>query len=166
MNRERRSIEAEIQDSALSQLDEVDPRDKTTISVFDESWHHGVIGIVASRLKDKFYRPTITFAPSEEGKLRGSGRSISGFHLRDALDLVSKQAPSLIEKFGGHAMAAGLTIRAEAFEAFSEAFETVGREWLSTSQLERILETDGPLEEQYYTVEFCELLSEQVWGQG
>ncbi len=166
MNRERRSIEAEIQDSALSQLDAIDPADKATISVFDESWHHGVIGIVASRLKDKFYRPTITFAPSEDGRIRGSGRSIEGFHLRDALDLVSKQAPSLIEKFGGHAMAAGLTIRADAFDAFSQAFEAVGRAWLSESQLERILETDGPLEEAYYTIEFCELLAEQVWGQG
>ena len=166
MNRERRVIEAEIQDSALTQLDEIDPRDNATISVFDESWHQGVIGIVASRLKDKFYRPTITFAPAGEGLLRGSGRSIDGFHLRDALDLVSKQAPSLIEKFGGHAMAAGLTIRAEAFDAFSQAFEAVGKDWLSQSQLERVLETDGPLEEEYYTVEFCDLLAGQVWGQG
>src|SRR5690606_23966390 len=130
------------------------------------SWHQGVIGIVASRLKDKFYRPTITFAPAGDGLLRGSGRSIDGFHLRDALDLVSKQAPRLIEKFGGPAMAAGLTIRADDFDTFSQAFETVGRKWLSQSQLERILETDGPLEGDYYTVEFCELLSQQVWGQG
>jgi single-stranded-DNA-specific exonuclease len=166
MNRERRAIETEIQDSALAQLDKVDPQDKATISVFDESWHHGVIGIVASRLKDKFYRPTITFAPAGDGLMRGSGRSIEGFHLRDALDLVSKQAPSLIEKFGGHAMAAGLTIRADAFDAFCEAFEAVGHAWLSASQLERILETDGPLEEDCFTVEFCELLAQQVWGQG
>lgn len=166
MNRERRTIEAEIQDSALAQLDEVDPKGQATISVFDESWHQGVIGIVASRLKDKFYRPTITFAPAGDGLLRGSGRSIDGFHLRDALDLVSKQSPRLIEKFGGHAMAAGLTIRAEAFDAFAEAFETVGKEWISQSQLERILENDGPLEDDYYSVEFCELLSQQVWGQG
>src|SRR5690606_25199798 len=114
-----------------------DPRDRTTISVFDESWHQGVIGIVASRLKDKFYRPTITFAPGGEGLLKGSGRSIPGFHLRDALDLVSKHAPSLIQKFGGHAMAAGLTIRADGMDGFAAAFEEVGRAQLTQAQLER-----------------------------
>lgn len=166
INRERRDIEAEMQDTALLLLDSFDPQNKTTISVFDESWHQGVIGIVASRLKDKFYRPTITFAPGGEGLIKGSGRSIAGFHLRDALDLVSKHAPSVITKFGGHAMAAGLTIRADAFDAFTEAFEAVGREWLTQSQLERIIETDGPLEEAYFTAQFIGLIDEQVWGQG
>jgi len=166
INRERRDIEAGMQDTALSLLDAFEPANSTTISVFDESWHQGVIGIVASRLKDKFYRPTITFAPGGEGLIKGSGRSIAGFHLRDALDLVSKQAPSLIQKFGGHAMAAGLTIPAEAFDAFSQAFETVGREWLTEHQLERIIETDGPLEEAYFTPQFIELIDSQVWGQG
>ncbi|WP_151637234.1 single-stranded-DNA-specific exonuclease RecJ [Noviherbaspirillum aerium] len=166
INRERRDIEAGMQDTALSLLDTFEPASSTTISVFDESWHQGVIGIVASRLKDKFYRPTITFAPGGEGLIKGSGRSIAGFHLRDALDLVSKQAPSLIQKFGGHAMAAGLTIPAEAFDAFSRAFETVGRDWLTEHQLERIIETDGPLEEAYFTPQFIELIDGQVWGQG
>jgi single-stranded-DNA-specific exonuclease len=166
INRERRTIEAEMQDSALALLDNIDPRDNATISVFDASWHQGVIGIVASRLKDKFYRPTITFAPAGDGWIKGSGRSIAGFHLRDALDLVSKHAPTLIDKFGGHAMAAGLTIRADAFDAFSAAFEKVGRDWLSQSQLERILETDGSLEEAYFTTQFIELMDAEVWGQG
>jgi single-stranded-DNA-specific exonuclease len=166
INRERRTIETEMQDTALAQLDTIDPRDNATISVFDSSWHQGVIGIVASRLKDKYYRPTITFAPANDGLIKGSGRSIAGFHLRDALDLVSKQAPALIDKFGGHAMAAGLTIRAEAFDAFAAAFEAVGRSWLDRSQLERILETDGPLEEAYFTPQFIELLDAEVWGQG
>jgi single-stranded-DNA-specific exonuclease len=166
INRERRDIEAGMQDTALSLLDAFEPANSTTISVFDESWHQGVIGIVASRLKDKFYRPTITFAPGGDGLIKGSGRSIAGFHLRDALDLVSKQAPSLIQKFGGHAMAAGLTIPAEAFNAFSQAFETVGRDWLTEHQLERIIETDGPLEEAYFTPQFIELIDSQVWGQG
>ena len=166
INRERRDIEADMQDTALALLDDFKPQDSTTISVFDASWHQGVIGIVASRLKDKFYRPTITFAPGSEGLIKGSGRSIPGFHLRDALDLVSKHAPSLIQKFGGHAMAAGLTIRADAFEAFAEAFEKVGREWLGKSQLERVVETDGPLEDAYYTTQFIELMDGQVWGQG
>ncbi|RJG00004.1 single-stranded-DNA-specific exonuclease RecJ [Noviherbaspirillum saxi] len=166
INRERREIESDMQDTALTLLDSFEPRTRTTISVFDDSWHQGVIGIVASRLKDKFYRPTITFAPGGEGLIKGSGRSIAGFHLRDALDLVSKHAPSVIQKFGGHAMAAGLTIRAEAFDAFADAFEAVGREWLTDSQLERIVETDGPLEEAYFTPNFIELLAGQVWGQG
>ncbi len=166
INRERRDIEAEMQDTALALLDRFEPQNKTTISVFDETWHQGVIGIVASRLKDKFYRPTITFAPGGEGLIKGSGRSIAGFHLRDALDLVSKHAPSVIQKFGGHAMAAGLTIRADAFGAFAEAFEAVGRDWLTQNQLERVIETDGPLEEAYFTPQFIELIDGQVWGQG
>jgi single-stranded-DNA-specific exonuclease len=134
--------------------------------VFDESWHQGVIGIVASRLKEKFFRPTITFAPGADGWIKGSGRSIPGFHLRDALDLVYKKAPSLIDKFGGHAMAAGLTLRADAFDAFAAAFEEVGRAWLSKQQLERVIETDGPLEDAYYTTDFIGLMDGQVWGQG
>lgn len=155
-----------MQDTALAMLDSFQPQNSTTISVFDASWHQGVIGIVASRLKDKFYRPTITFAPGGDGVIKGSGRSIPGFHLRDALDLVSKHAPSLIEKFGGHAMAAGLTIRADALDTFAQAFEAVGKSMLGESQLERIIETDGPLEDAYFTVPFIETLEGQVWGQG
>ncbi|MDR6739083.1 single-stranded-DNA-specific exonuclease RecJ [Herbaspirillum huttiense F1] len=166
INRERRDIEAGMQDTALLLLDDFNPADRRTIAIFDPSWHQGVIGIVASRLKDKFYRPTITFAPGDEGFIKGSGRSIAGFHLRDALDLVSKHAPSVMTKFGGHAMAAGLTIHADAFDAFSQAFEAVGRDWLTQNQLERVIETDGELEESYYSVEFITLMDQQVWGQG
>ncbi|UGQ48424.1 single-stranded-DNA-specific exonuclease RecJ [Massilia endophytica] len=166
INLQRREIEAEMQDTAMLHLDAFEPAGSTTITVFDETWHQGVIGIVASRLKEKFYRPTITFAPAGDGWIKGSGRSITGFHLRDALDLVSKRAPSLIDKFGGHAMAAGLSIRAEAFDAFSKAFEEVGRSLLSAHQLERVIETDGPLEDHYYTTQFIELMDGQVWGQG
>ncbi|SNS29663.1 exonuclease RecJ [Noviherbaspirillum humi] len=166
INRERRDIEAGMQETALALLDSYNPEDRTTIAVFDDSWHQGVIGIVASRLKEKFYRPTITFAPAGDGVIKGSGRSINGFHLRDALDLVSKNAPSLIDKFGGHAMAAGLSIKADAFDAFADAFETVGRDWLDRNMLERVVETDGPLEDAYFTPQFIELLDSQVWGQG
>jgi single-stranded-DNA-specific exonuclease len=166
INLKRREIEAEMQDGALLHLDAYQPADSSTISVFDAGWHQGVIGIVASRLKEKFFRPTITFAPGADGWIKGSGRSIPGFHLRDALDLVSKRAPSLIDKFGGHAMAAGLTIRADAFDAFAKAFEAVGQAWLSAAQLERVVETDGPLEDAYYTTAFIELCDGQVWGQG
>ncbi len=166
INVARREIEADMQDAALLHLDDFAPSTSNTICVFDQAWHQGVIGIVASRLKDKFYRPTITFAPGGDGLIKGSGRSIPGFHLRDALDLVSKQAPSLIEKFGGHAMAAGLTIREDAFGAFCQAFELVGQNLLNAGQLERVIETDGPLEDGYYTADFISLIDAQVWGQG
>jgi single-stranded-DNA-specific exonuclease len=166
INLKRREIEAEMQDTALLHLDDFKPADASTIAVFDDGWHQGVIGIVASRLKEKFYRPTITFAPAGDGWIKGSGRSIAGFHMRDALDLVSKRVPGLIDKFGGHAMAAGLSIRHEHFDTFREAFEAVGRAWLTEAQLERVVETDGPLEDDFYTVQFIELLDGQVWGQG
>ncbi len=166
INLKRREIEADMQGTALLHLDDFDPAHASTIAVFDDGWHQGVIGIVASRLKEKFYRPTITFAPAGEGWIKGSGRSIPGFHLRDALDLVSKKVPGLIDKFGGHAMAAGLSIRADHFAAFADAFEAVGRAWLTEAQLERIVETDGPLEDDFYSTQFIELLDGQVWGQG
>ncbi|MEN9865549.1 MAG: single-stranded-DNA-specific exonuclease RecJ [Pseudomonadota bacterium] len=166
INIRRREIEADMQETALLHLDEFDPQDNTTITLFDESWHQGVIGIVALRLKEKFYRPTITFAPADNGKLKGSGRSIPGFHLRDALDLVSKHAPTLIDKFGGHAMAAGLTLHAGALDGFARAFEAVGRAMLGPAQLERVVETDGALESEYYSLPFIGLLEAEVWGQG
>ncbi|WP_296945921.1 single-stranded-DNA-specific exonuclease RecJ [uncultured Massilia sp.] len=166
INLKRREIEADMQGTALLHLDDFNPADASTIAVFDDGWHQGVIGIVASRLKEKFYRPTITFAPAGDGWIKGSGRSIPGFHLRDALDLVSKRVPGLIDKFGGHAMAAGLSIRAEHFDTFTQAFEAVGRAWLSAAQLERVVETDGPLEDDFYSTQFIELLDGQVWGQG
>jgi single-stranded-DNA-specific exonuclease len=166
INLKRREIEAEMQDTALLHLDDFQPAAASTIAVFDDGWHQGVIGIVASRLKEKFYRPTITFAPAGDGWIKGSGRSIPGFHLRDALDLVSKRVPGLIDKFGGHAMAAGLSIRGDHFDTFCEAFEAVGRAWLTEAQLERVVETDGPLEDDFYSVQFIELLDSQVWGQG
>jgi single-stranded-DNA-specific exonuclease len=166
INLKRREIEADMQGTALLHLDDFQPADASTIAVFDDGWHQGVIGIVASRLKEKFYRPTITFAPAADGWIKGSGRSIPGFHLRDALDLVSKKVPGLIDKFGGHAMAAGLTIRGDHFDTFAQAFEAVGQSWLTAAQLERVVETDGPLEDDFYSTQFIELLDGQVWGQG
>jgi single-stranded-DNA-specific exonuclease len=166
INASRKDIERDMQDAALLHLDDFQADASHTIAVFDESWHQGVIGIVASRLKDKFFRPTITFAPGDAGLMKGSGRSIPGFHLRDALDLVSKHAPHLIQKFGGHAMAAGLTIRADDFPAFQAAFEAVGQSWLQKHQLERIIDTDGALEDAYFSTDFIELIDSQVWGQG
>ncbi len=165
INSDRKDIEREMQDIALLHLDDLQVADSHTISVYDESWHQGVIGIVASRLKDKFYRPTITFAPAGDGLIKGSGRSIPGFHLRDALDLVSKQIPGVIHKFGGHAMAAGLSLAHEDLGVFQAAFEAVGQSWLEKHQLERIIETDGALEDAYFSIDFIQLLDQQVWGQ-
>jgi single-stranded-DNA-specific exonuclease len=166
INRERREIEAGIQEAALASLENIAPTDKAALTLFDPSWHQGVIGIVASRLKEKFFRPTITFAPAGNGMIRGSGRSIPGFHLRDALDLVYKRHPQLIDKFGGHAMAAGLSLREENFALFSEAFEQVARESLTAADLEHVLEHDGSLPPAYYTLDFIGQLDDQVWGQG
>ena len=170
MNRQRRVIEAEIQASALIDLSEFEPHQAMTLSVYQEEWHQGVIGIVAARLKEKFHRPTFVFALAGEEKgcaiAKGSGRSISGFHLQDALDLISKRYPDLILKFGGHAMAAGLTIRAHDIERFRGAFEEAGRELLSAALLTRTIETDGELEHSYFTSPFITLLEQQIWGQG
>jgi single-stranded DNA-specific DHH superfamily exonuclease len=134
--------------------------------LFEAEWHQGVIGILAGRIKEKFHRPTIAFARGNAGELKGSGRSIPGLHLRDALDLVTKQAPALILKFGGHAMAAGLTIREDDLSRFEVLFESVVRGLIDPADLTRSLETDGPLEDSLYNLETARLLEREIWGQG
>lgn len=166
LNRERRSIETVMQDGALASLESVNPHDNFSLTLFDESWHQGVIGILASRLKDKFHRPVIAFAQSNNAELKGSGRSIPALHLRDALDLVSKRHPQLIKKFGGHSAAAGLSIAGGDFDKFSAAFEQVARELLNENDLAQRIETDGTLELSGMTIETARMLDEQVWGQG
>jgi len=166
LNRERRSIEGDMQSNALAALEHVDPKDNFALILFDESWHQGVIGILASRLKDKFHRPTIAFARSNNGELKGSGRSIAGLHLRDALDLVSKRHPVLIKRFGGHAAAAGLSIAEADFNDFAAAFEQVCSKLLSEKDLAQRIETDGALDNAEMNLEVARLLDEQVWGQG
>jgi len=166
INRERRTIESEMQEAAMQTLENINPQASATLCLYNDQWHQGVIGIVASRLKEKYFRPTITFAPAGNGMIKGSGRSIPGFHLRDALDLVSKRAPDLIDKFGGHAMAAGLSLQEKDFEEFITIFEQVGKEWLTSSQLEHVLETDGELDISDFSLDFISLLETQVWGQG
>ncbi|WP_027799644.1 single-stranded-DNA-specific exonuclease RecJ [Paraburkholderia dilworthii] len=168
MNRERREIEAGMQQQALDDLSLIDPDGAATITLFNPAWHQGVIGIVAGRLKEKFHRPSFTFALADDsGQLvKGSGRSIAGFHLRDALDLISKREPGMIVKFGGHAMAAGLTLATADVPRFTAAFEAVGREWLTDDALSRTVETDGELEDAYFTPQFVEMLDAAVWGQG
>jgi single-stranded-DNA-specific exonuclease len=166
LNQERRSIEADMQQAALDALENIDPTDGYSLALFDESWHQGVIGILASRLKDRFHRPVIAFARAQNGEIKGSGRSIPGLHLRDALDLVSKRHPHLLQKFGGHAMAAGLSLREEHFAEFQSAFEAVSQGLLTPADLTKILETDGALNAAEFSVEMARSLEQQVWGQG
>ncbi|MCK6396258.1 single-stranded-DNA-specific exonuclease RecJ [Zoogloea sp.] len=166
LNRERRAIEADMQEGAMAELDAIDPGARSTLVLFEAEWHQGVIGILAGRIKEKFHRPTIAFARGSEGELKGSGRSIPGLHLRDALDLVTKQAPELILKFGGHAMAAGLTIREDDLGRFEALFESVVQGLIDPADLTRSLETDGPLEDSLYNLETARLLEREIWGQG
>lgn len=166
LNRERREIEADMQESAVALMDNFEPADTFSLSLYQEGWHQGVIGILAARLREKFHRPVIAFAPGAEGEAKGSGRSIRGLHLRDALDLVSKRHPGLILRFGGHAAAAGLTVRTADVARFGEAFEQTVRKLLTPADLERVIETDGPLAAGELSFQFAEALDIQVWGQG
>lgn len=173
INRERRNIESDMREQAQVIVDHllIDVQQPpSALSVFDPQFHEGVVGIVASRLKDRWHRPTFVFAQSgaaeHGGELKGSGRSIPGFHLRDALDWIAKRNPDLLLRFGGHAMAAGCTIRADHFEAFQHAFAQVAHEWLDAATLTRRLETDGPLPAQYRRADVAEALQQAVWGQG
>ena len=166
INVERREIEADMRVEAREQISKIHPENRATISILSEDWHQGIIGILASRIKEKYFRPAMAFARDKDGKIRGSGRSIPEFHLRDALDLVAKRHPGLIVQFGGHAMAAGLTLQADGFDVFTEAFEAVAKEWLTQTQLERIIETDGSLDDDCFTLDFIGMLDTQVWGHG
>jgi single-stranded-DNA-specific exonuclease len=173
LNRERRNIEAEMLQQALQAVEQVSSAESCTF--FHPDWHQGVVGIVASRLKDRLHRPVICFAKAEERiagteagvpVLRGSGRSIPGLHLRDALDLVSKRAPGLIRRFGGHAQAAGLSIGAQDYERFSAEFERAIDELLPPSARLRVVETDGALDAMHFSLEVARLLDGGIWGQG
>ena len=173
INRERRVIEGDMREMAMEMAESLFEEGETpppAICVFDPDFHEGVVGIVASRLKDKLHRPTFVFAastaPGKEHELKGSGRSIAGFHLRDALDLVAKRAPGVLLRFGGHAMAAGCTVAEEHFEVFEETLYRVAMEWLDAATLQRRLETDGPLPPEYRRTELVDMLHAEVWGQG
>ena len=173
INRERRVIESGMQEAALAHLAEDQLAgtmpDRSSICLWNAEWHQGVVGIVASRLKERFNRPAIVFAPADGAtgeELRGSGRSLTGFHLRDALDIVSKREPGLILKFGGHAMAAGLSIRKADFEKFDAMFQQVANELLNDELLERRHIHDGSLDLSEFTPETGDLLAEEIWGQG
>ena len=173
INRERREIEGGMREQAMlvaeSLFDESD-EPPPAICVFDPDFHEGVVGIVASRLKDKLHRPTFVFAaskaPGKEHELKGSGRSIPGFHLRDALDLVAKRHPGVLLRFGGHAMAAGCTVHEDNLAEFEQGLQQVALEWLDAATLTRRLETDGPLPSEYRRAELVDVLHKEVWGQG
>ncbi len=165
LNRERRSIESGMRDEAdLMIRAEITPEQKSIV-VMDGTWHQGVVGIVAGRLRETYHRPSIVFAPGEGTELKGSGRSIPGFHLRDALDLVSKRHPQLMRKFGGHAMAAGLTITNADFAPFARAFEAVAAELLTPELLEQRIESDGSFDANAFDFETAASLHNHVWGQ-
>ncbi|TXI67466.1 MAG: single-stranded-DNA-specific exonuclease RecJ [Limnohabitans sp.] len=173
INRERRVIEGDMREMAMEMAESLFEEGEApppAIVVFDPDFHEGVVGIVASRLKDKLHRPTFVFAastaPGKEHELKGSGRSIAGFHLRDALDLVAKRAPGVLLRFGGHAMAAGCTIAEEHLEQFEATLQQVAMEWLDAATLQRRLETDGPLAPEYRRTELVDMLHASVWGQG
>lgn len=166
LNRERRQIESDMQDQAQALLETVAVDEGWSLTLYDPAWHQGVVGLLASRLKERHHRPTIVFADGGDGLIKGSGRSIAGLHLRDALDRVDKRHAGLMLKFGGHAAAAGLTLRREDLPVFAAAFEAVARELLSPADLERVIETDGPLGPEEYQLEHALMLQEAVWGQG
>jgi len=173
INRERREIEGGMREQAMqiaAGLFDVEDEPPSAIAVFDPDFHEGVVGIVAARLKDRLHRPSFVFAassaPGREHELKGSGRSIPGFHLRDALDLVAKRHPGVLLRFGGHAMAAGCTIAEAHFELFEQALQQVAAEWLDAATLTRRLETDGPLPPEYRRPDMVDTLHHEVWGQG
>jgi single-stranded-DNA-specific exonuclease len=166
LNRERRRIEGGMLEGAVAALDALVEPPGAAVTLFEAGWHQGVIGILASRVRERVHRPTICFARAENGELRGSGRSIPGLHLRDCLDLVAKRAPGLLLRFGGHAQAAGLTIRESQLERFSALFEHTVSGLLPQEQRSRIVETDGELEPAYHSLEVARMLESHVWGQG
>lgn len=166
INQERREIESNMKDEALQMLASFKPKESQTISIYDPNWHQGIIGILASRLKDEYFRPVFVFSSDQDGLIRGSGRSVAGFHLRDALDVISKRYPDMMERFGGHAMAAGLTLRQNMFETFKVAFEEVAKETLGQMTLHRHIETDGAPDDYCYNPQFVESIRTQIWGQG
>lgn len=173
INRERKALEGEMREQALQLAEALwdeSEQPPPALCLYDPDFHEGVVGIVAARLKDKLHRPTFVFASSQasgkEHELKGSGRSIPGFHLRDALDLIAKRHPGLLLRFGGHSAAAGCTIAEEDFDRFDQELQRIAAEWLDLATLQRQLEADGPLDPQYRRVEMIDILQQEVWGQG
>jgi single-stranded-DNA-specific exonuclease len=168
INRERRDMESGMREQAELMLEALMPKDEppAALALFDPDFHEGVVGIVASRLKDRLHRPAFVFARGQDGLLKGSGRSIPGFHLRDALDLIGKRYPGLLLKFGGHAMAAGCTIDERSFGAFRDELQRVAEAGIEPALLARQLSTDGPLAPECFTAEAVAQMDAAVWGPG
>ena len=170
LNRERRKIESEMLDEASAALQGINETGTeppgATLTLFQPGWHQGVVGLIASRMRERVHRTVVCFARGSDGELRGSGRSIQGLHLRDCLDLVAKRSPGLVLRFGGHAQAAGLTIREVDLDRFQELFEKTAEELLPQEARLRVVETDGELEPAYHSLEVARLLEAQIWGQG
>jgi len=173
INRERREIESGMREQAMDIVDALfEPGEEPppAVCVFDPDFHEGVVGIVASRIKDRLHRPAFVFAasqaPGREHELKGSGRSIPGFHLRDALDLLAKRHPGVLLRFGGHAMAAGCTVAEEHLDVFEEGLARIAQEWLDAATLMRRIDTDGPLAPEYRRPDLVDTLYTAVWGQG
>ena len=173
INRERRNTESGMREHALalaSELFDTDAMPPAAISVFDKRFHEGVVGIVASRIKDAWHRPAFMFAasgaPGKAHELKGSGRSIAGFHLRDALDLLAKRHPGVLLKFGGHAAAAGCTVARDQFPVFEAALRQIAGEWLDAATLQRTLQTDGALPAEFRRADIAASLQQAIWGHG
>jgi len=166
LNRERRKIEGEMLDEALAATADLPANPGAAVTLFQPGWHQGVVGLIASRIRERLHRPTVCFARAANQELRGSGRSVPGLHLRDCLDLVAKRAPGLVLRFGGHAQAAGVTIREADLARFGELFERAAGELLPEEARLRVVETDGALEAAYHSLEVAQLLEAQIWGQG
>jgi single-stranded-DNA-specific exonuclease len=171
LNRERRDIEARMRDQAMAQVEALSFESEETLAhglcLFDPEWHPGVVGIVASRVKERLHRPVIAFAPDGEDLLKGSARSVNGVHIRDALDAIATGHPGLLSKFGGHAMAAGLSLERARFDEFRAAFDTEVRRHLSAGDLRGVISSDGPLEPADIGLALArELRGAGPWGQG
>jgi single-stranded-DNA-specific exonuclease len=169
LNRERRTIEADMKVQAIAELDKqgwITDRNALGLCLFHEEWHQGVVGIVASRIKDQTGKPVIAFARSGTDELKGSGRSVAGLHIRDALDAIAAQNPGLVLKFGGHAMAAGLSLHPANLNRFKAAFDTEVRRWLTAEDLEQVVISDGPLGAELDLDIAHEIMEAAPWGQG
>ena len=167
LNQTRKEIESEMKQQALDSLSEVDiEAELVGVCLYNPDWHQGVIGILASRIKDRYHRPTVVFADAGDGEIKGSARSIAGFHIRDALDLLASRYPQLLEKFGGHAMAAGLSIKKADFQVFAAAFDQVARELLNAEDLAQTVFSDGVLVSEHRSLEIAQLVRDAgPWGQ-
>ena len=168
INRQRRDLQTSMVEEAIAKLDGIDVGDALGVSLFDPGWHHGIVGLVASKLKERLHRPVVAFAPAgDDDSLRGSARSVPGFHIRDALADVDARCAGLITRFGGHAMAAGLSLRLSNYARFAELFDDVVRERIAPESLQPILQSDGELAPMDFDLDLArQLRVAGPWGQG